>query len=75
MLYKLVNESEVMGLRINMEKTKTMTNSKKIPIEVNQGIVEYVDEYIYLGQTISMNNQMEKRSTGEQPMLGKGTGH
>lgn len=45
---------------MNDEKTKMMTNSTKVDIKVNASNLEYMDEYVYLGQTISPKDQMTK---------------
>ncbi|CAF4908416.1 unnamed protein product [Pieris macdunnoughi] len=45
---------------MNTEKTKVMTNSIKTEIKVNGKILEYVEEYVYLGQIISHEDQMFK---------------
>ncbi|CAK1591052.1 unnamed protein product [Parnassius mnemosyne] len=53
MLEELVYESDRVGLSMNTTKTKVMTNHDKVPITVNDTKIEYVEEYIYLGQIIS----------------------
>ncbi|XP_030025374.2 uncharacterized protein LOC115443910 [Manduca sexta] len=53
MLEDLINESEEVGLSLNINKTKLLTNSVKYEIKSNNVPVEYVEEYIYLGQIIS----------------------
>lgn len=53
MLEQLVHESNKVGLSMNAAKTKLMTNLDKIPIKVKGTNIEYVEEYTYLGQTIS----------------------
>lgn len=45
---------------MNLEKTKVMTNGEKNIIKIGEMTVEYVDEYIYLGQIISPDETIEK---------------
>lgn len=64
MLQQLGDESRKAGLSMNPTKTKVMTNAIKenieIEIEMGQEVIEYVDEYIYLGQLISIKDQYTK---------------
>ena len=60
MLQQLDYESRKAGLSMNPTKTKVMTNALKEDIEIGQEIIEYVDEYIYLGQIISTKDQYSK---------------
>ncbi|KAG7297047.1 hypothetical protein JYU34_019980 [Plutella xylostella] len=60
MLMTLDNESSKVGLQMNTTKTKIMTNGEQIPITISSGSIEYVDDYIYLGQTISFSNALNK---------------
>lgn len=61
MLQQLADQSAVAGLTMNITKTKIMTNSSETQkITVNMQEVEYVDEYIYLGQLISPTGTMHK---------------
>lgn len=60
MLEQLVVESAKVGLQLNALKTKVMTNHSKIPIMVNNSIIEYVEEYTYLGQIISPTHLTSK---------------
>lgn len=52
---------------MNMSKTKLMTNSTKKQIILNGKEIDYVNEYVYLGQIISPEDQtdkeLEKRTT------------
>jgi hypothetical protein len=69
-LNKMINDiainSKTVGLSLNLDKTKTMTNGKKNNINIVGKLVEYVDEYIYLGQIISpidtMTRELERRT-------------
>lgn len=60
MLTQLERESKTVGLTMNRDKTKVMTNHIRTPISINSDQIEYVEEYTYLGQTISPENQMQK---------------
>ncbi|CAF4882123.1 unnamed protein product [Pieris macdunnoughi] len=57
MLQQLNDESRKAGLSMNPTKTKVMTNAIKENIVIGQENIEYVDEYIYLGQLISIKDQ------------------
>lgn len=60
MLQQLDYESKKAGLIMNPTKTKIMTNTSKVNIQMEQDVVEYVDEYIYLGQLMSPKDQHSK---------------
>ncbi|XP_041985051.1 uncharacterized protein LOC121737438 [Aricia agestis] len=61
MIQQLSDQSAKAGLSMNISKTKAMTNSSKThEIIVNMQKIEYVNEYIYLGQLISPNKTMDK---------------
>lgn len=60
MIQDLNTESKKIGLQMNPRKTKLMTNSTKTNISVNHETLEFVEEYTYLGQLISPNDQTEK---------------
>ncbi|KAG7311162.1 hypothetical protein JYU34_002159 [Plutella xylostella] len=51
------------GLQINETKTKLMTNTTQTPININNIDLEYVEDYIYLGQNISFKEKMDKEIT------------
>ena len=55
-LYIYINEA---GLTMNITKTKVMTNSEEIPIWIGQAHLDYVHQYVYLGQTISLHASTE----------------
>lgn len=48
---------EEVGLKINMSKTKFMSNNPKAKLLLDGTELEKVEEYSYLGQTISTNNK------------------
>ena len=54
-----------MGLKFNPEKTKLITNGVKDPIKVGDTNIGYLDEYVYLEQLISpednINKEIERR--------------
>lgn len=60
MLQELDQESRKAGLSMNPTKTKVMTNATKEHIEVREEVIQYIDEYIYLGQVISTDDQHSK---------------
>lgn len=61
MLQQLAKESEKAGLSMNLTKTKVMSNSSQTePITINNETIEYVREYVYLGQLISIEECMQK---------------
>lgn len=61
MLQELSDQSAKAGLSMNTAKTKIMTNSTKTyNITVNNEKIEYVEEYVYLGQLISPSDTMQK---------------
>lgn len=60
MLEELDTQSKLVGLSMNMSKTKLMSNSAKAPIDVNGNEIEYMNEYVYLGQVISPEDQTDK---------------
>ncbi|CAB3228197.1 unnamed protein product [Arctia plantaginis] len=63
MLQQLAEESATAGLSMNISKTKIMTNAQQSDLDaimVNEKEIEYVNEYIYLGQLISPLDNMPK---------------
>lgn len=62
MIHSLKTMSYEVGLEMNLDKTKIMSNSIKHPIYLDEKPLEYVDSYIYLGKQISFgkqNNELE----------------
>ena len=62
MMQTLDNESRKVGLQMNANKTKVMTNSKTNLIRISGKHIEYVKEYVYLGKQVSFsmrNNEEE----------------
>lgn len=60
MMQSLADASREVGLEINASKTKLMSNSREIDVMVDGNKIEYVKEYIYLGQIISPTDEMTK---------------
>ncbi|CAH2097703.1 unnamed protein product [Euphydryas editha] len=60
MIQTLADRSREVGLELNSSKTKLLTNSIPVNIIINGQKLEYVKEYVYLGQIISFNDQMSK---------------
>lgn len=60
MLRTLAEKSRDVGLELNADKTKLMTYFSEANIEVYGGKLEYVKEYVYLGQIISPEDSMSK---------------
>ncbi|KAI5718070.1 hypothetical protein M8J77_015738 [Diaphorina citri] len=60
MLQHLSKESEKVGLKINESKTKIMTNNTREETKLNDKIIEYVEDYCYLGQTVSFLKHQDK---------------
>ncbi|KAJ4438925.1 hypothetical protein ANN_14879 [Periplaneta americana] len=56
----LCEESMAVGLTMNTSKTKLLTNDAEGHMIVNNANIEFVTQYIYLGQTISFQNSMHK---------------
>ncbi|GBP74681.1 Retrovirus-related Pol polyprotein from type-2 retrotransposable element R2DM; Endonuclease [Eumeta japonica] len=57
---ELNNESNKVGLSININKTKLLTYSENQEISINNLSLEYVTECTYLGQIISHKDQTTK---------------
>ena len=60
MFQALSNSSRKTGLTMNMDKTKVMTNRQPSPVQVDSAHLQYIPEYIYLGQLVSFKQTMEK---------------
>lgn len=60
-LNKMVNDlnqaSTKVGLEMNLQKTKIMTNGSVTPIMINNTPLEFVEKYIYLGKQISFSKE------------------
>lgn len=60
MLEDLDRASQEKGLYMNMSKTKFMSPTKHGFLEINKHKIEQVQEYIYLGQLIALEERMEQ---------------
>ena len=62
MIYQLVEESNRVGLKMNMDKTKVMYNRHCRSKVSNIGgrRIEEVRGYVYLGQEVTSNGNIEK---------------
>ncbi|KAJ4449869.1 hypothetical protein ANN_01275 [Periplaneta americana] len=60
MIQELSDCSAHAGLSMNMEKTQVMTNSQPQPIQVNATRLQYVEDYIYLGQLVGFKSCMTR---------------
>ncbi|GBP91608.1 LINE-1 retrotransposable element ORF2 protein [Eumeta japonica] len=60
MIKELAKESGRVGLTMNMEKTRVMTNGYKHTIDPGDIVINYTDEYVYLGQLITQKDPMQK---------------
>lgn len=60
MLNDLNNESSKIGLELNTNKTKVMTNHTQDPIKVQGNVIEYEESYIYLGKQISFKQSRHR---------------
>lgn len=56
MLQALHNHSVKVGLEMNFDKTKIMTNGCKRIIKVEGEPIEFVDDYVYLGKLVSFRD-------------------
>lgn len=64
MINSLSQESEKVGLKMNQDKTKVMTNSRTDKISLYDKPLEYVTSYIYLGKLFRNNNVEEEVNAG-----------
>lgn len=63
MLNELQNLCRKVGLLINLKKTKIMTNDREIQVQVDSQTIDYVQEYVYLGQSVSFRDSSQKEVT------------
>ena len=59
-LQELHNSSKISGMKMNMNKTKVMFNTQIFaqPIYIEEQELEKVDDYVYLGHTSKMDNNI-----------------
>lgn len=60
MINILNEESENVGLKMNENKTKILSNSHTNAIYLNGKLIEYVNNYIYLGKQLSFEDRKEE---------------
>ena len=74
MMKELAEESRKCGLRMNTSKTKVMFGpmTKQKQGTVNNNIIEAVEEYIYLGQRISLNDRNQEKEIQRRIKAGWG---
>ena len=56
LLMKVKEESEKVGLKLNIQKTKIMASGPFISWQIDGGKVETVTNFIYLGSKITTDN-------------------
>ena len=49
MIEELNRRRKVIGLKMNIEKTKLITNGAETPIGIGENDIEYVNVFLYLG--------------------------
>ena len=52
---KVKEESEIVGLKLNIQKTKTMASGPITSLKIDGETVETVADFIFLGSTITAN--------------------
>ena len=55
LLMKVKEESEIVGLKLNIQKTKIMASGPITSWQIDVGTVETVTEFIFLGSKITAN--------------------
>lgn len=65
MINEVAIESKKVGLSLNASKTKIITNGNKKQVIVGTNVIEYVNDYVYLGQMVSFqkctSNEVQRR--------------
>ncbi|KAL0819971.1 hypothetical protein ABMA28_007968 [Loxostege sticticalis] len=72
MLDGLSRASQQVGLKMNMDKTKIMSNVRvaPTPLKVGDSALEVVDEYVYLGQTVQLGKSNFEKEVNRRIQLG-----
>ena len=52
LLMKVKEESETVGLKLNIQKTKIMASGPIISLQINGETIETVTNFIFLGSTV-----------------------
>ncbi len=60
MTNELEKTSNRMGLTMNLEKTKLLSSDEKALLKIQDITIEKVEKYKYLGQIISLDNNLKK---------------
>lgn len=60
MTHDLIQETKKFGLKINVTKTKAMTNDIEETLFIGNDEVDYVEDFIYLGQLVSFSERQDK---------------
>lgn len=60
MVNELASESRKVGLTLNGSKTKIITNGETRDVIIEGERIEYVKDFVYLGQLVSFENPTEK---------------
>jgi hypothetical protein len=58
MLLDLNEQSKTSRLTMNFRETKIMPNRPTEPLIIDKTEIQLVDEYIYLGQLVTLNDKM-----------------
>ena len=58
---KVKEESEKVGLKLNIQKTKIMASGPIISWQIEGGKVETVTDFIYLGSTITADSDFNHK--------------
>ena len=70
LLMKVKVESEQVGLKFNIQKTKIMTSGPITPWEINGETVETVSDFIFLGSKITadgdFSHEIKRHSVEEK---------
>ena len=68
---KVKEESEVAGLKLNIQKTKIMTSGLITSWQINGEIVETVTDLIFLGSRITVDGDCSHEIKRHLPLEGK----
>ena len=61
LLMKVKEESEKVGLKLNIQKTKIMASGPITPWEIDGETVETVSDFIFLGSKITADGEIKRR--------------
>lgn len=60
MLQEVSAASIVVGLQMNLSKIQLITNGRKCKVKADGQEIQYIEEYLHLGQLASFENRQEK---------------